>query len=170
MVNPALDAIGGRSGPEGRRTLTPLSAAHRDGDGPVGAWSSAADLRRRRRREIVEQILDRSAMLPPADRTLMRTIFEDGRSVAEIAALAGKADPRALRRRVRRLVRRVLSNRFLFVMRNRDRWGATRRNVATVCVIHGLSIREAAAELGISLHAVRRQREAVDALYDAART
>ncbi|MFM9997044.1 MAG: hypothetical protein ACKVU4_14745 [Phycisphaerales bacterium] len=123
-----------------------------------------ADLRRRRRRELVDDIIRRAALLPPADGALLRLVFEDGRPVSEVCALRGGSTARGLRRRVRILVRRVLSDRFRYVLVHRDQWPTTRRRVATRCVIEGRPIRDAAAELGLSVYAVRRHKMAIDAL------
>lgn len=87
-----------------------------------------------------------------------------------------ECDARALRARVRRVVRRMLTPEYRAVAR----WfsieklnlggadgaplSALRRKVAASCFLHGLSIREAAQELGLSLHTVRRHRDAVAAL------
>lgn len=124
-----------------------------------------ADLRRRRQRDMVEHLLDRAACLPPDDLALLRAVYADGRTAVELAALM-RCDARALRRRIRRLVERLLSPRFLFVLRHRDGWSATRKRVATACVLHGRSLREAAAELRLSLHTVRRHLDAVNALFE----
>jgi DNA-directed RNA polymerase specialized sigma24 family protein len=74
---------------------------------------------------------------------------------------------RALRRRVRQLAARLLEPKFVFVMREMRDWPTSRRAVAEAVVLHGLSLREAAAALSMSLHAVRREHAAVHALFTA---
>jgi ABC-type lipoprotein export system ATPase subunit len=74
------------------------------------------------------------------------------------------------RRRLRRLIERALSPRFAFVVAHRASLGATRRRVAMACIVQGRSLREASGMLGLSLHAVRRHIDAVEALFAAART
>jgi len=96
-------------------------------------------------------------------------------------------DARALRSRVRRVVRRIMTPEYQAVAR----WfaieklsdglfaqpsslshpaapdgpgGTLRRRIAISCFLHGLSIREAARQLGLSLHTVRRHRDAVAAM------
>ena len=139
--------------------------------------AEAADLRRRRRRETVELILNRSAYLPDRDRLLIEGVFGEGHSVTELSALTGEA-PRTLRRRVRRIVQRMVGvgqvgagrgggDKFLFVVRHMDNWAPTRRRVAEVCVLEGLSLRQAADRLGLSLYAVRRHHEAINAQLEA---
>lgn len=126
----------------------------------------AADLRRRRKREQIEQILARAAWLPDSDRAVLEAVFGEGKTVTEVAVLMG-CPPRALRRRVRRLLDRVLAHRFVFVTSRIDGWPPTRRRVATACVIEGCSLRDAAKRLGISLYSVRRHHEAINAQLEA---
>ena len=133
------------------------------------------DLRRKRRRDQAEITLDRARHLPPEDRVLIEAVFRDGRPVAELAALisgdAGESDrtahARGLRRRIRRLTARLLSREFAFVAEQLSDWSPTRRRVATACILHGRSIRDAAAELRVSLHTVRRHRAAITELVEA---
>jgi DNA-directed RNA polymerase specialized sigma24 family protein len=148
------------------------------------------DLRRSQRREAVQVLLDRAqaAELPSEQVALLRAAYADGRSAIEIAALVSAASidpthaadaprdptiprvsatPRAIRRRLRRLSRRVMSPQFIFVLRHRDTWPPSRRRVATACVLHGLSLRQAAASLRLSLYTVRRHHDAIGALFES---
>lgn len=132
---------------------------------------AACDLRRRRRQDLAEAVIRRSAWLLPDDRALLRTVYQDGVRIASLATLRGRSEsPRSLRRRVRVLVQRVLSARFTFVLRERDRWPPTRRRVAAACVLQGRTMRSAAHHLQISLHEVRRHLDAINALLSASRT
>ena len=126
----------------------------------------AADLRRRRSRDIAESIVDAAHHALPDDRATIRAIYADGMSVKEVAQLRATS-PRALRRHVRRTVERLLSSRFTYVLANRDDWPPTRRRVATACILQGRPLRAAAKHLRISLHAVRRQMDVINALHDA---
>lgn len=128
--------------------------------------AEAADLRRRRRSDLAELIVDRSAWLMPEDRALVCAVYRDGLTAAEVAKLRGEP-ARHVRRRLRRLVLRVLSKRYEFVMRRREQWPPTRRRVATVCVLQGRTMRETASHLRLSLHTVRGQMAAVAALEEA---
>lgn len=144
-----------------------LQHPHRGGSRD-GAWDpgEAADLRRRHRREVVDRLLDGAAHLPDDERALLEAVYRDGRSAKELAAL-GRAPERAMRRRIKRLTVRVLDPRFHFVARRLGAWSPTRRRVAQACVLGGRSLREAADELALSLHTVRRHHDAVNALYEA---
>lgn len=145
------------------------------------------DLRRRRRKELIERILDRTPWLPAGDRMLVEAVYRDERTVAELAPMLN-TKPRTLRRRVQRLVRRMLSPEFMFVV-GRFIEGAQRRRVASAqqlgsagprgrawnratnkvaeeVVLNGRSLRETAQTLHLSLHAVRRYRDGVRMLFE----
>ncbi len=148
----------------------------------------APDLRKRLRREFTARLLERAVWLPTPDRTLIEAVYRDHKKVADIARLLD-ADPRLLRRRVRSIARRVLSNKFMFVVgrlidsnptrpahaQEADdeprkpvrRWSHERRRVAEECILNGRSIREAARALHLSLYAVRTHRQAVDVIFSS---
>lgn len=130
--------------------------------------AEAADLRRRRQRALTETLLERAEHLPQDDRALLESVYREGAPVSGLAELLNTS-ARSLRRRVRRLVQRVLSEQYVFVARRRVEWSPTRRRVAEACVLGGRSLREAAADLKLSLHAVRRHADAVHAMYEAER-
>lgn len=71
----------------------------------------AADLRRRRSRDIAEIVVDASQHALPEDHATIRAIYAEGLNVKEVAMLRADS-PRALRRQVRRTVERLLSSRF----------------------------------------------------------
>ncbi len=128
---------------------------------PDAAW----DLRRKRRREVVERVVERAELLSPSDRALVLAYYRDGQRASDIARLAGEP-VRALRRRLRRVVERVLSPRFEFVASRRLTWTPTRRRVACACVLEGYTLRETSRRLALSLHSVRRHHDAVQAMFE----
>lgn len=125
------------------------------------------DLRRRRDAAQADAIARRSDLLTPEDGALLRAVFEQGVSMRQLAAMRNES-VRRVRNRVRTLATRSLSARFEFVMRRREDWPPTRRRVASACVLRGLTMREAAAELKVSLHSVRRHMDAINALCEQA--
>lgn len=131
--------------------------------------TDAADLRRKRRRAVAEELVERAEHLLPPDRALIRAVYHDGQTAAEIARLQG-VSPRRVRSRLRRLIARMASPDFLVVARDRHAWPPTRRRVATAVVLQGLSMRETAIRLRLSLHAVRRHMEQIRALVEASQT
>ncbi|MCC6659558.1 MAG: hypothetical protein IT437_01600 [Phycisphaerales bacterium] len=130
----------------------------------VSPAQSALDLRRRVRSDLARLIARRAAALEPADRTLVCSVFELGRPVAEVGRLLGQADARSLRKRLRRLSARVLTPEYAFVIGHRDRWPPLRRAVATERFIHGRSFREIARHNGLSYYSVRMHTRAVEEL------
>ncbi len=129
--------------------------------------TEAVDLRRREVRDLAETLVARAAWALPEDRRLIEAVYREGMSAKAVAEL--RAEPVArIRRRLRRVIARLTSDRFLFVLRERDGWPAPRRRVATACVLQGRSMRDGAKHLKVSLHEVRRQLQLVDALREAA--
>jgi DNA-directed RNA polymerase specialized sigma24 family protein len=114
------------------------------------------DLRRKPRADLARTIVQRAAALPPQERTLVLSVFDLGRPVAEVGRLLGiRGDPRSLRRRLRHLAARLLTPEFAYVVGNRDAWTPARRMVATEAFVHGRSCRQIAREHGMSFHVVR---------------
>ncbi|MBC7771233.1 MAG: hypothetical protein H7210_01935 [Pyrinomonadaceae bacterium] len=118
-------------------------------------FRKAKDLRRRHGREAAEALVLRATWLPDCDRQLVLAVYEEGKSVIDLASLM-KQPVRTLRARVRRLVERITSPIFAFVALNLDQWPMMLKRVAEACVVRGLTIKEASAELRISYYSVRR--------------
>lgn len=121
------------------------------------------DLRRRRERAHTQLIVTRAAWLMPDERSLVRTVFEEAKTVAEVARLA-RESPREVRRRVRRLVARVTAPAFAFVADHRDAWPAPRRQIATSVILQGRTLRETSRFLRLPYHTVRTEMNVVAAL------
>ncbi len=117
-------------------------------------------------RALVDSILHRSEWLGPGDRQLLRSIYADGHPLAQLAPML-RTGERSLRRRVEKLLERLNSRRFAFVAVRHERWPQTRRRVAASMVLQGLSMRETADRMGMSLYGVRRHYEAINALFEA---
>lgn|GEM_PF-1154446 len=126
----------------------------------------AADLRRKRGRELADFVLACADWATPEDRQLLKAVYADNMNAVQIARLSGSA-PRAVRRRVRKIIQRFLDPRFAYVMQHRHLWNTTRRRVATACVLQGRTLRGAARHLDSSLHTVRKEMHAVEALFQA---
>ncbi len=133
------------------------SAAHAFPD----SWR--ADLRRRRGRDFTQAVLDRAEHLAPGDRELITAVYASGRPLKAVAALMG-VSPRALGRRCKRIVDRLLSPAFAFVVMHAASWSPSMRSVACAMVLHGQTQREAARALHLSYHTVRRLHDAVLAM------
>jgi DNA-directed RNA polymerase specialized sigma24 family protein len=133
---------------------------------PAGGRIPAIDLRRRRGREQIRLLTELSSFLNPAERRLIEDTFDRGKTASVLAAELER-DPRGLRREIRRLSRRLLDPRFAFVALTAAHWRPTRRRIAETHFIRGLSLRETARELGISLYRVRQHRDAIDAMFEA---
>jgi len=129
--------------------------------------ADAGNQRRLEARAATETILARAAWLGRDDAALLRAVYADGRSAVELGPLVG-ADPRGLRRRIRRLATRVASPLFLYTTRHHTSWPKGRRDVAAACILRGRSIRQAARELGIPIYTVRRHMDVIRGMYETA--
>lgn len=129
---------------------------------PVGVVSKAEDVKSEGRRRS-EGLVTYAEHLDPADRALVVSVFERGLSAAELARATGR-DPRHVRRRLKRLIARMASRPFQFVLRHRANWSLNQRRVAEAVVLRGRTQREAAAELGLTLHQVRTYLHAIAVL------
>lgn len=136
---------------------------------PAARLGGGVDLRRRASRDHAEAIIARSQFLSGSDRAIIESIYSEGLTAAEIAAIRDEC-PRAIRRRVRSVVTRLQTPLFAFVVQQRPNFSPLRRRIATMCVLHGHSIRAAAERTGLTLHAVRKHMHAIHALFDAAQT
>ena len=142
---------------------------HQDpGDEPRFDIQTASDLRRRIPRDLADLLVLRAEHLLPDDRALIAAIYRDNLTAAQVADLLDTS-PRAIRRRIRAIVQRLLSPRYEFVAQRRQQWGPTRYKVAEACVLEGRTLRDAAAHLRLSLHTVRRHMDAVAAQQEALR-
>lgn len=124
---------------------------------------SMIDLRRRQSRDLAEILVERAEFALPDDRAMIEAVYRDGVSATRLSRLIGRS-PRATRQRIRVVAMRLLSPKFVFVMRHRDRWPADRKRIATACALHGMSMRKAAEVLGFTLHEIRTEMSVVDAL------
>lgn len=128
------------------------------------------DLRKTsRHRGQADLLVRRSEWLPLADRELILAMFRDGRSAKSIAHMLGQ-DPRRVRRRLKQLIARLHDPRLAYVVSNQQHWGRTRRRIARLLFIEGRSMREATRTLGVSMHCVRTNRDAIEAMCQATQT
>lgn len=124
-------------------------------------------LRRRVLDAQADALLRRAHVLDPDDRALLEALLREGESFLGAARSRGVCT-RTVRRRMRRLINRMASERFLFVLAQHLSWPLGRRRVGEACVLRGRSMRAAARELSLSVHAVRRHLAVVSAMCLAA--
>jgi len=125
------------------------------------------DLRRRREHALTDRIVKRAQWLEPIDRQLVLAMFRDGQSAQSIANRFGGC-PRHIRRRIKKLVHRLNDPRLAYVVAHHEKWTKSRRSIARCLFIQGRSMRETTQELGMSFYSVRKHREAIDAMCQAA--
>ena len=109
------------------------------------------------------RICELAQHLAPTDRAILQLAYADGKTIPQIAALIG-APRHATQRRLRRLTRRVLTPEFAFIAPQLGELDAVARAVARCCIIEGRSVRDAAAHLRTTQHAVRAARHTLLAM------
>ena len=132
----------------------------------AGTLPGELDRRRHLRAEMREAIAKRSRNLEGRDREIMLSIYHDGRSAASIARISGE-NHRAMVRHVRKITSRVLNPLFPFVIQHRETWSRRRQRIAKLIYIQGLSIRETADLMKISIYLVRKHRNAIEEMYES---
>jgi hypothetical protein len=118
-------------------------------------------------RASVDRLVTRARVLSQVDRALIATIYLKHQSVAAVAQLQG-TPVRTLRRHLYRIIRRVHTPEFIFVMRRRAQWPAQQRRVATAIFLQGLTMHQAVRELQLPYFTVRRFRDIVLTLITSA--
>lgn len=127
--------------------------------------SIALDLRRLQPEPVVEAVLTLARHVGRGERMLVEAVLRDGHTLHAMAEMSGER-PRALRRRYRRVVQRLIQHRFAFVAAHARTWPDRRRLVGTLHILRGRTIRETARCLGLTEHATRRELSVIDGLLE----
>ncbi len=129
-------------------------------------FSERVDLRRRRETRMTDRLVRRAHWLKQEDRELILAMFDRGQSAVSIARM--KHIPvRHVRKQIRHLVARLNDPRVAYVMAHNNSWNPTMQAIGQGLFIHGRTMRDLSKELGISLHCVRKNRDAIEAMTQA---
>jgi hypothetical protein len=126
------------------------------------------DLRRGISADVAARVRAAAPYLEPLDREMVLAVLDRGQTAAAVGRI-GNQNPRQVRRKVRRVYARISSPEFQFVAQRVDSWGGTRRKVALASFLHGMSLRQAASSLGLSMHLVRQHIAAIRNQIDLSR-
>ncbi len=121
----------------------------------------------RSRQNWAGRILELAEHLAPGDRALISMIYYHGMTASEFARAAG-THRRSVAMRIRRLVDRITSDTYQRVVAIHKTWPPQRQAVAEAIFLQGMTQREAAKRLDISLHRVRRECDHIRAVVEAA--
>jgi DNA-directed RNA polymerase specialized sigma24 family protein len=124
--------------------------------------------RRLDRRALAERVLGLAEHLTRAERTLIEQVYRDGQSFAEVGRRQRRPGD-AVRQQVQRLVRRMLSDDFRFVVTAEALLPEDLRALARRRVLECRSLRDTARRTGRTLHDVRRADLRLRALLEAQR-
>ena len=140
--------------------------ALRDGHSNKGA--TIRFLMRRRRDLLTEMVTRHAHHLKQEDSALLDAVVIREARIDVVAQLLNDNIDRC-RRRVRRLLQRLSSFEFGYVANRMATWSEREQSVARTCFLRGLTIKQAALELGISASTTRRTRERIAARIEGAR-
>jgi len=129
----------------------------------VDRFDSELDLRRKRSGTLSDLLVRRAHWLDAEDRELVLAIFERGQSAAAIGTLTS-TPARQIRRRIRQLVARLNDPRVAYVVAHKNSWGRTMQAVGRELFIRGRTMRQVSDTLGITLHSVRKHRDAIETM------
>ena len=101
-------------------------------------------------------LVQRAELLAPWDRTLVEMVMLKNQSAEEIGRIAG-INPRTVRYRLHKLAKRMVSQKFLDASRLLMYLNPHEADVVRRYHCQGQSLRMVAAELGMTLHQVRRE-------------
>ncbi len=121
------------------------------------------------RRLQTERVLMRASWLAPADRALVEQVLQRGVRPHQIAAIAG-VTTRTIQRRLARLIDRLTDPDCEFILRHHRQWDKPAGDVAIAIWIRGLTFRQTAEQLGMTLHNVRQQVQMIRGYLQAARS
>ena len=137
----------------------------------AGSWleqlDESLDLRRKRDASLSSRLVRRAHWLEPEDRELILAVFDRGQTACSIGTISSQP-PRVVRRRIKALAERLCDPRVAYVVAHRNAWGSSRRRVTHELFIRGRSMRQVSQLLSISLHCVRKHRDAIEAMVNAA--
>ncbi len=122
--------------------------------------------RRDSSQSLADVLMRRADVLDAQDQALLQAIYAEGKSCAFVARLSN-VPARRVQRRARELATRLLSPLAAFVLRQRGQWNPTMARVATEVFLRGQSLKGAQASLRMTYHGVRRQRDAILAMFNA---
>ncbi len=115
------------------------------------------------RRRHTERVLHLASFLPEDQRLLVEHVYRHGMPLSQLARAAGVSAER-LRSRMRKTLKRMEMREFAFVAVRPELLPPDTLRTAQLLFLQGLSLRQAAAGRGCSLHRVRLDLVAVQSL------
>ena len=106
-------------------------------------------------------LISRAELLAPRDRALVEAVMLNNQSAEEIGRIAD-INPRTVRYRIRKLTKRMVSQRFIDAARLLLYLNPREADVVRRYHCRGQSLRMVAAELGMTLHQIRREIDRLD--------
>ncbi len=151
----------GRSTPSQGQIVTPSAdqpEASRVGEGVRRATTARTFAASRELRVKLAMALEHAELLAEPEGEILHAIAELGFTVQALARVSGRSE-RDIRRTLKGVAVRVDAPLFRFVAKTRMAMPPRLRAVAEAIVLRGASLRQAAAELGLTVWVVRMHRD-----------
>ncbi|MFG0247108.1 MAG: hypothetical protein ACF8MF_13755 [Phycisphaerales bacterium JB052] len=126
-------------------------------------YGEKVDLRRRRETRMTDHLVRRAHWLEQEDRELILAVFDRGQSAVSIAKMK-HLPVRHVRKQIRHLVDRLNDPRVAYVVAHHNSWNPTMQAIGHELFVQGRTMREVCKDLGLSLHCVRKNRDAIEAM------
>ncbi len=104
--------------------------------------------------ERIDNLRQQVNLLKGRDKVMMTMFLDRGSSFREIAKLAGVSET-TVSRRIQRLIRRLVNNKFTICLRNRDRFTVDELDIAKAYFLLGIPMRKIARQNNLTYYYVR---------------
>ena len=125
--------------------------------------SSSSSSRRLLQRDYAERLLERAVHLEKTDRLLIEQVYRHGMSITDAACMSGE-EPRKVQRRIAKLLKRMDSDKFVFVLGHWELLPQSIHKTVELVVLQGHSFRRAARLSRLSLYQVRQHLRTLESL------
>jgi DNA-directed RNA polymerase specialized sigma24 family protein len=109
----------------------------------------------RQTQEELSSLRERIGLLSGTDRVLMTMYIDRGASYRQLSELL-RISETSVARRIRRLTRRLIDDRYIFCMRNREKLTSLQLRIVKYFLVRGLPMKQIAKKLDVSYYIVRK--------------
>ena len=109
----------------------------------------------RQTQEELSALRERVGLLSGTDRVLMTMYLDRGASYRQLSELLGISET-SVARRIRRLTRRLIDDRYISCMRNREKLTSLQLRIVKYFLVRGLPMKQIAKRLDVSYYIVRK--------------
>jgi len=116
-------------------------------------------------RDRMEVLSSRVELLSGKDKLLMTMYLRNGNSFRQMARLAGVNESH-IARRIRKIMKRLLDDKYITCLRNRDQFTTTEMVISKDYFLSGLSMKKITAKRHLSYYRVRQTLKKIEAVIE----